>query len=146
MIKQSKVLEVKFEREFSNNYGSFYVHKISFENGDTGEYISQSKEQTKFIKGDLISYNMELKLNSNNEKYYKITPIKTDNTPVPKNPHTNFSRPLDTVGPMVGNAISNAIMLVCHSKLDINKIEETAYRLCEISIKLKNEFENKLKS
>lgn len=44
------------------------------------------------------------------------------------------------IGAMVGNAITNAVSMVCHGKADLKDLEKVAHRICEISIELKKEF------
>ena len=57
--KKSKVLVAAFSREFNTQNGVFYCHQITFENQDTGEYVSKSKDQTKFIVGQEAEYTSE---------------------------------------------------------------------------------------
>ena len=74
-MKQSIVKRTKYlpEKEWSNDYGTFHVHGIVFENGDFGEYSSKDKEQTKFIAGQSSTYEM-----TGSPGRQKIKPVAPD--------------------------------------------------------------------
>ena len=58
-MKQSKVTQAKYlNKTWSNDYGTFHVHGIAFENGDFGEYSSKSIEQDYFVVGQSSTYEM----------------------------------------------------------------------------------------
>lgn len=59
--KNSKVvLAAPTGRTWQNQRGeAMHVHNIQFENGDQGEYSSQSAAQTKFVHGQAADYTIE---------------------------------------------------------------------------------------
>ena len=72
MEKTSKVLVAAFTREFSGQYGTMYVHQITFENQDSGEYLSKSRDQDKFVVGQEAKYTIDA---SNPAYPAKIKPV-----------------------------------------------------------------------
>ena len=56
MSKKSKVTAVQPNGTWEGSYGTMYKYEITFENGDTGEYSSKSKEQNKFVIGTDVEY------------------------------------------------------------------------------------------
>ena len=48
---------------FTNDYGTFYIHNVSFDNGDAGATNSKSPEGTRFIIGQLADYEIERSTN-----------------------------------------------------------------------------------
>jgi len=56
MNKTSKVIAVQSSGSWEGNYGVMYKFEVSFENGDTGEYSSKAKDQTKFVIGKEAEY------------------------------------------------------------------------------------------
>ena len=56
MNKTSKVSAVQASGSWEGNYGVMYKFEVSFENGDTGEYSSKAKDQTKFVIGKEVEY------------------------------------------------------------------------------------------
>lgn len=43
-------------KTYSGDYGLMYFHKISFENGDVGEYMHKESEQKKFTFNEVTDY------------------------------------------------------------------------------------------
>lgn len=58
-IKHSTVKSVKYQREYSGKYGTIYIHDITFEDGNTGEYHGKEKILAKFIEGREYDYTIE---------------------------------------------------------------------------------------
>ena len=56
MIKKSKVTNVQSNGTWEGKFGMMYKFEVSFENDDTGEYSSKSKEQDKFVVGQEMEY------------------------------------------------------------------------------------------
>lgn len=147
MTKQSKVKSVAFDRSYDSTYGTFFVHKIEFDNNDSGEYTSKSKDQSKFIVGEIIAYEIDAMKDKKGNAFNKISPAKentgfTPSTPGSK-PTTSTFKQYDGTGAMVGASINNAVSLICYDKIKIDQLEDTASRICEISMKLKAKFEGK---
>ena len=76
MIKKSKVTQVTSNGSWEGKYGTMFKFEVSFENGDTGEYSSKSKDQTKFVEGELANYEFVP-----HEKWPKVKPITEGFTP-----------------------------------------------------------------
>lgn len=148
MQKESKVLGTSFNREFTTVHGTYYVHDVKFENGDEGEYTSISKDQNKFVEGEVARYEHEQRQSKKGDKFIKISPAKDEGSFTPRNKgggssFSSGSSKFDGTGAMVGNAISNAILLVCHGIIEMGQMEEAAKGICETSMKLKSLFEPK---
>ncbi len=72
--KRSKVTLANYSRSFTTDHGIFFVHSISFENSDTGEYSSKSQDQNKFVVGVEADYTIDA---SNPAYAAKIKPVST---------------------------------------------------------------------
>ena len=96
---------------------------------------SALKEQTKFVVGQSVKYQLEKKKNNKNEDFNKISPVNDDASFTPGRPSGGSSGggKFDQTGAMVGNAISNAVNLVCHGKIEMKDLEPIAKRICEVS-------------
>ena len=55
-IKKSKVASVQANGSWEGNYGLMYKWEISMDNGDTGQYMSISEQQSKFTVGEEAEY------------------------------------------------------------------------------------------
>lgn len=62
-IKKSKVKSAEFQKSFNGNYGEMFVHEITFENGDKGQYLSKSNPQNKFVQGNEVEYEFSITQN-----------------------------------------------------------------------------------
>jgi len=69
MQKKSKVTNVQSNGTWEGSYGTMYKFEVSFENGDTGEYSSKSKDQNKFVIGHETEYEFT------DVKYPKVKPV-----------------------------------------------------------------------
>lgn len=63
--KKSKVLNTFLKREGDGKYGHYYIHGITFENGDAGDYMAKSNPQKYFIVGQEADYTKETTQNGN---------------------------------------------------------------------------------
>ena len=59
MPKQATVTNAQFKKEFNGKMGALYSHSITFDNGESGEYVSKSNPQNKFVEGKSVWYNIE---------------------------------------------------------------------------------------
>ena len=152
MTKTSIVKQTTFKREFETQHGKFFEHTIEFNNGDKGEYISRSNPQSKFVVGTEVMYDITPAKDGMGNQYLKITTVRTYNQPgtsyTPNN-SGNAAKPAFTpnvnnsIGMMVGNAITNACNLACHGVIQMDQVRATAESLCELSIDLKKTFDGK---
>ena len=69
MQKKSKVISVQSNGTWEGSYGTMYKFEVLFENGDTGEYSSKSKDQNKFVIGHETEYEFT------DGKYPKVKPV-----------------------------------------------------------------------
>lgn len=53
-------------------------------------------------------------------------------------------KPQNSAGQTIGNAINNAVLLVCHGKIELKEIKPIAERIIEIGIELKDKFKDRL--
>ena len=88
MNKTSKVTNVQANGTWEGQYGLMYKYDVTFENGDSGEYSSKSKEQNKFVVGQDTQYNFI------DGKYPKVKPVSNfEQTSYTQKP-TNTNREL----------------------------------------------------
>jgi len=93
--KRSAVTNVTANGSFDGQYGTLYKFEITFANGDSGEYASKSKDQTKFAVGVETDYTITSKT-FKDRIYYKIAPVMAQSMPqgnsftqkAPKDPET----------------------------------------------------------
>ena len=76
MEKNSKVTQIIGNGTWNSpQYGLFYKFEIHMENGDMGEYMSKTQEQSKFIPNKECTYNIEGK-DYNGTTFYRIKPVE----------------------------------------------------------------------
>ena len=76
MEKTGKVTQIAGAGHYDGQYGRMYRFEISFDNGDSGQYVSKSPEQTKFVMGQDATYTIEAR-EYNGNTYYTIKPAQT---------------------------------------------------------------------
>lgn len=76
MEKTGKVTGVAGNGHYDGQYGRMYRFEITFDNGDYGQYLSKSQDQTKFVIGQDATYTKESKEHNGNT-YYTIKPAQT---------------------------------------------------------------------
>lgn len=131
---KSKIKSIGEVREWNNpKGGKIYYRDYSLENGETVNLGSQEENPSWGIVGAEIELQEAGKDSKGNTKYKRVTP----------NNFKSGGYKQDTTGMMVGNAITNAVSLISSGKADIRDLEIYARRICDISVKLKSEFENK---
>jgi hypothetical protein len=74
MEKTSKVTQVSGVGSWNGQYGLMYKFEVSFENGDMGQYLSKSIDQTKFKQGIEATYTIEGK-EFNGNTFYTVKPV-----------------------------------------------------------------------
>ena len=74
MEKTSKVTQVAGSGTWEGKYGVMYKFEVAFENGDAGQYLSKSQDQTKFKVGQEANYTIEGK-EFNGQTYYTVKPV-----------------------------------------------------------------------
>jgi hypothetical protein len=113
--KKSIVRSAIYKKSFSGQFGEGFIHEITFDNNDKGDYISKSNPQTSFVVGKESDYTIEEKQNGN-YKNYTIKPVKQQNGFVPGkgNPAYEHKR----------TALRCAVDLVAAGKIEVGKIKE----------------------
>lgn len=79
-VKKSVVTQVAGMGHWDGNYGRMYKWEVSFENGDSGMYMSKVEDQTKFIKGREAEYQKEV----TDKGYVNIKPFAQQQSFAPK--------------------------------------------------------------
>ena len=74
MEKTSKVTQVAGSGTWEGKYGVMYKFEVAFENGDAGQYLSKSQDQTKFKVGQEANYTIEGK-EFNGQTFYTVKPV-----------------------------------------------------------------------
>lgn len=90
MEKQSKVTNVAANGTWNGQYGTMYKFEVSFENGDTGEYLSKSQDQNKFVVGNEAAYTITSREHGG-RTFYNVKPamIQQGFQPKAKDPETD---------------------------------------------------------
>ena len=107
-----------------------------------GREVSIAPDKVVAVKSNLfVGYEGEFNLYQNKEKtkWFATAPQAEKKFFGGKMPSKDNS-----VGQTIGNAISNAVLLVCHGKADIKDLEKYAERIAEISINLKAKYKDKI--
>lgn len=73
--KKSVVRTAIFKKANNGKNGLYYIHEITFDNGDTGVYFSNSETQDTFKIGVETEYTIEAKVNGQYTNY-NIKPLK----------------------------------------------------------------------
>jgi hypothetical protein len=130
MAKKSKVKSVSEPTKYDGKNGTVYYFNIKMENGDTGNIGKKTIDGIK--PGDELNYTIEETPKGNKIKLEQTTFGKAYTKAAD---NEDYQR-----GMMVGASLNNACLLCANGKIESNKIEDTARWLCQISIKLKEEF------
>lgn len=113
MAKESKVTQVAGNGTWDSTNGTFYKFEVSFENGDSGQYLSKSQDQTKFKVGEVASYEITSK-EVKGKMYYTIKPVSTFV------PNGGGSKPSYQKDPETEKRITRMSVLKCATDLVAN--------------------------
>ena len=121
MNKKSKVTNVQSNGTWEGKFGMMYKFEVEFENGDTGEYSSKSKDQTKFLCGVETDYEYI------DGKFPKVKPVwtqqQTQSTPPTQKPQQNTAKRSDDVQDLIVRQSSlKAAVDFCNSDCTIDHI------------------------
>lgn len=134
MSKQGVIKTSTWSNTWSKNGNNVEYHKITFEDDNTTYTIGSKDKNPSFLSvGQVLHY--ENKDEKGNIK--RVEAPQTNGSGLGSS--ASFSG-YDGTGAMIGNALSNAVLLVCHGKVTLDQLEATAKRIAEISTKLKEEF------
>lgn len=135
---KSKCIKCSFKNEFTTSNGTFYNFDVEFEDGTVGMYASKDKNNPKFKVGVESEFEKEEKSGVKNGKEWSFVKIK----PAMQNKFGGGK--FDSAGMMVGNAISNATLLLAHGVIEVKEgvhaskvLEAVADEICNISERLK---------
>lgn len=59
MQKSAKVTKIAYKKSFTGKFGETFIFTITFDNGDTGEYMENKNPQTYFTEGQVAQYILE---------------------------------------------------------------------------------------
>ena len=128
------IQEAKFVKEFENQFGKLYSHKITYE-GREAWYNSKSKEQKKFISGQEAEFTEELRQGKNGD-YLVIKPLNP-------NKQSNFGKALKKEQTRYsGFAVSYAKDLVCAGRLPFIELLEYSTVLFDHMVELDKSIES----
>jgi hypothetical protein len=114
--KKSVVKSAIFRKANSGQNGLYYIHDITFENGDTGVYFSKNETQDTFKQGQEAEYTIEAKVNGQYTNY-SIKPVaKAGFVPGKGNPAFEHKR----------TALRCAVDLVVAGKIELKQVSEYA--------------------
>lgn len=133
MSKTGKIATSTFTKPYDSPNGRVYYHDIMFE-GDATKYNIGSKDQSPdfLAVGQTLTYEIPNPAKPNSIKRVKEAPANFSGSGGGYKP--------DTVGITVGNAISNAALLVAHGVVKADNLEAAARNIATIAFKLKEEF------
>ncbi len=125
-MKTAKVDVVTFKKEFTSQYGTLYSFEVKFNNGDTGLYNSKTKEQSKFIVGVEVEYELETKTNDRGS-WNVVKPVMAQKPfagggfgkAAPKNENSIIAQ----------SSIKASVELICAGKIDIKDLLPTAEKI-----------------
>jgi hypothetical protein len=115
---------------------------ITLDNGVKGEvYLGMNTTSTDLAEGVDIEYDTQespygLKIKPRNFKNGKFAGKPTFGG--------GGGQKKDTLGMTLGNALTNATMMVCHDKIPLADLEKVTRRMIDISISIKKDYEGKI--
>ena len=129
-IKKSAVTNVQPNGTWDGKYGLMYKFDVSFENGDTGSYLSKYENQTKFIVGQETEYEYT------GGDYPKVKPHYVN--PVPKTTSYSNSNTDKDLEIRFAVAFKAAIELCSNDKIEMEEIMATTIGFAEFLKEKKN--------
>ena len=129
-MKTGKIKEHLGVKPYDGKHGRVYYHSIKFEGDDVTYNIGSKDESADFLKvGQTLTYEVPDTTKPNSIKRVKENPFGGGGGYKP-----------DTVGITIGNALSNATLLVAHGAVQPADLEAAARNIAKIAFKLKEEF------
>ena len=123
-MANGKITAVTFKSEWKGPKGILYYHDVEID-GTTYNIGAQNKLP------DFLQVGKEI--------HYEVTDASKNKIKRVKPPDQQFvpgggQKPAyNSKGQAIGNALTNATLLVCHGKVDIKDLEKTAARILEIA-------------
>ena len=128
MANKGKITALTFKSEWKGPKGLIYYHDVTID-GKKYNIGAQEKEPTFLLPGAEIWYEVT------DEAKGKIKRVKAPDF----QPSSQGKPAYNSKGQAIGNALTNATLLVCHGKVDIKDLEKTAARILEIATNLNSE-------
>ncbi len=124
-MKTAKVDVVTFKKEFTSQYGTLYTFEVKLDNGDSGLYNSKTKEQSKFVVGTEVEYEIETKSNDRGS-WNVIKPVAAQKSfgggfgkSAPKNENSIIAQ----------SSIKASVELICAGKVEVKDLFATAEKI-----------------
>ena len=113
--KKSVVTNVQSNGTWEGKFGLMYKFEVSFENGDTGEYLSKSENQDKFVVGQETDYQFA------GGKYPRVKPVSNFQS------NTSYSNSNSDTSKEIRFAVAfkGAIELAAAGQIGIEDIKDT---------------------
>ena len=113
--KKSIVTNVQSNGTWEGKFGLMYKFEVSFENGDTGEYLSKSESQDKFIVGNETEYQFK------DGQFPRVKPVSNFQ------PKTSYSNSNSDTNKEIRFAVAfkGAIELAAAGQIGIEDIKDT---------------------
>lgn len=110
-----------------DSYGNT-TFKVTLDNGDAGFYTSKNENQTYFVKGKEVEYNIEKKIGKSGKEYAKITLPQSDKKfgGAPRE---------DPKNKLIGFAMSYTKDLIVADKVKVESLESCFERIYNIMLK-----------
>ena len=136
---KSKILEVRYDKEVKLKFGDFHQFGIKVEIDNTPQwcqYLSKSKDQTKFVVGQEAEYTLDSREHNGNT-YYTIKPLQNAFS------GSNFSRKLKSEqSKYSGFAMSYAKDLVVAEKIPFEQMLPAAKKMMDWMVEQDKNLEN----
>ena len=124
---KAKITGVRFVKEFEGKYGKAFVFGVSYA-GKEAQYISKSKEQTKFVNGQEAEFTETVKT-WNDEDQITIRPVQANTG--------NFGRAVKKEQSRYsGFAMSYAKDLVVADKIEIKDLRKYTTTMFDLMVEL----------
>lgn len=137
MKKTTKVKSLRTGSPFGEN-NDIYPVDISFENGDHGVAYAKS-DPPPYKAGDEVEIE-DYGNDRDGQVKYRVKKVYKGGGGYSGGGGRKGGFKADPVGQMVGNAITNASLLVAHSIVPHKDLGNEALRICKLSVWLKNKF------
>jgi hypothetical protein len=151
MEKTGKLVSIEYKREFKGSGFVLYYHDIVLDNGDRGSIGLTQMNSLKV--GETLNYTIEQgKFGFNIKRVFNSDNSGTTNNYSQQSqssaPQRQFGGDNKDVGMMVGNAITNACVLIAHGNwlpadgtpVSVDHVEAIAREICRISLSIKEDF------
>jgi len=131
---KAKITGVRFVKEFEGKYGPAFVHGISY-NGKEAQYISKTKDQTKFVEGNEAEFTETIKT-WNDEEQITIRPVSGYAG------NSNFGRALKREQSRYSTMGASYVKdLIIAGKVDVKDWERATEKIVKFMLNLDKEIE-----